>query len=411
MILVDFWSEKNRGDAMMQVAMLDLFQGLQHVVVLDSGANEYREFSTHMTESLSAHPELLFTPAPKLSHFFRPPGRVHNLLNKLVLVLNLLLVPMWSLLYRWRLIFLIPRSVKRTFDAISSADIVLWNGRNFRSNSALLEFLEFFDLSTMTVSSFILRKQVVALGVSVWPMRSRLGRLYLRWLFHKCKSVYARESSSYDYIQQFAPRTKLFRIPDLSFYYLRRFPRKEKRANVTKTIGIVVKDPVRRNGIDVGQYANAIARFVTTLSSETDIDIRMISQAGIENEAEEESMSLLMEKFSSEEMSVTRTTKNPSIEQLVHEYLECDFVISSRMHACIACAYLGVPFLAIPYDWGAKWSILSDLGDFSYSPMEELGALQDRDYADLVDQALEFDIGPKIYELGAQLESLKMELV
>ena len=132
-LIVDYWSDYNRGDAMMQVAILQLVDQWPSVVALDSGINEYKEFSKQLDESKAIGP-IEFTPSPKLSLYFRKSGKLSNLANKLIMVANVLVFHFIMLMWKLRIKFLIPNGARKLLGEISASEVIIWNGRNFRGN-------------------------------------------------------------------------------------------------------------------------------------------------------------------------------------------------------------------------------------------------------------------------------------
>ncbi|WP_084495406.1 polysaccharide pyruvyl transferase family protein [Spongiibacter tropicus] len=378
-LIVDYWSDYNRGDAMMQVAILQLVDQWPSVVALDSGINEYKEFSKQLDESKAIGP-IEFTPSPKLSLYFRKSGKLSNLANKLIMVANVLVFHFIMLMWKLRIKFLIPNGARKLLGEISASEVIIWNGRNFRGNKKLFEFFEFFDLCTCAIASIYMKKKVYALGVSVWEPKSVAGSWLLRKIFSRCERVYAREDVSLQLLEKnimSGSKEKLKYLPDLSFFYMKKNIAEESdlRDSSIFTIGVVPKDPVKRNGISLDNYSkfvsNLAAEVAGSIGNGRKVRFKFINQAVLENEPNDEAIELIGKKLSSLG-EVIGPKSNPSLEDLSIAYRECDFVISSRMHGCILSSYLGRPFIGIPYDRGAKWGILERLGDCVLLPMEEI---------------------------------------
>jgi polysaccharide pyruvyl transferase WcaK-like protein len=377
--VIDYWSDYNRGDAMMQVAILQLIDSWPATVALDSGFNEYQKFSSQLDETSSIG-DVEFIPSPKFSYYFRGPGKVNNLINKSLLLFNILFVHVFVVLSAMHLGWLLPKSVRKFFNTINDADIVVWNGRNFRSNNKLFELLEFFDLCSSALCAIYMKKKVYALGVSVWEPRTSLGKWLLRAVFSRCEAVYAREDVSLSYIKEKLMPSDSLRVkylPDLSFYYMENnlSDKKDLRQGDVLTVGIVPKDPVRRNKVSLQEYSNFIVELVKEIvhkkADGKAVRFRFINQAVLENEPNDEAIELIGKGLSGLG-EIIDPDRQPSLEGLSETYRQCDYVVSSRMHGCIMSSYLGRPFIGIPYDTGAKWGILERLGPCVLVPMEKI---------------------------------------
>lgn len=377
--VIDYWSDYNRGDAMMQVAILQLIDQWPAIVSLDSGVNEYRRFSQQLDETLSTG-DINFLPSPKFSYYFRKPGKIRNALNKLVLVVNFLIVHFFVLIRFTGMSWLLPKSIRNFFNAIDEADIVVWNGRNFRSNNKFFEFFEFFDLCCAAICAIYMKKKVYALGVSIWTPKSLTGLTLLRKVFSRCSMVYAREDVSLKVLKEEIIPGKAANcayLPDLSFYYMTKNlgDASDLRSKSIFTIGIVPKDPVRRNRISIDDYANFIVKTVKEVvkreSGDKQLRFKFINQAVLENEPNDEAVELVSRQLKNIG-EIVDPVRQPTLSDLSIAYRECDFVISSRMHGCILSSFFNRPFIGIPYDAGAKWGILERLGDCVLIPMESI---------------------------------------
>jgi polysaccharide pyruvyl transferase WcaK-like protein len=376
--IIDYWSDYNRGDAMMQVAILQLVNRLPSTVILDSGCNEYKRFSAQLDETQKIG-NVNFLPSPKLSFYFRAPGKIKNIINKLCLIANVFVFHLFFLVRSCRLDWLIPSSVKGFFDEIEAADVVIWNGRNFRSNNKSFEFFEYFDLCCAAICAIYMNKEVYALGVSIWTPKSALGLSLLRRVFSRCSMVYAREDVSLEVLKkEILPDNNELcgYLPDLSFFYMEKnlAETADLRPEGFFTIGIVPKDPVRRNKISLDEYAEFVVEIVKEVVKQQGnlpLRFKFINQAVLENEPNDEAVEFIGRQLRGVG-EVIEPIRQPTLNDLSIAYRECDFVISSRMHGCILSAFFNRPFVGIPYDAGAKWGILERLGDCVLIPMEAI---------------------------------------
>ncbi|NKI19560.1 polysaccharide pyruvyl transferase family protein [Spongiibacter sp. KMU-166] len=416
-LIIDYWSDYNRGDAMMQVAILQLIKQWPADVVLDSGCNEFREFSKQLDETTKVG-DVSFYPSPKLSYFFRGEGKFQILLNKLCLIANVFVFHFFYLLNAVGLKTLLPKSVRSFFQQVKNADVIIWNGRNFRSNKKFFEFFEFFDLCCAAIAALYMGKKVYALGVSIWLPKSRIGLLLLRAVFSRCATVYAREDISLEVLQrEIIPtyKNKCAYLPDLSFFYMKNNleENEDLRSEGIYTIGIVPKDPVRRNSVSLQEYSNYIVRIAEAVISELaegrEIQFKFVNQAVLDNEPNEEAVAIISEALCPLGVIVD-PMRRPMLSDLSEAYRSCDFVISSRMHGCIMSAYLGRPFIGIPYDAGAKWGILQRLGECVLVPMEDIGGKRE-DFTLLIERSQKFSPKNRMLQESDEIESIIQNVI
>lgn len=416
-LVIDYWSDYNRGDAMMQVAILQLINQWPAEVVLDSGFNEFKKFSTQLDET-SKVGEVTFHASPKLSYYFRGSGKLPNLLNKICLVANVALFHFFYLLNILGLKFLLPKSVAHFFKLVNAAEVVVWNGRNFRSNKKSFEFFEFFDLCCAAIAALYMKKKVYALGVSIWRPKSAIGMSLLRFVFSKCEMVYAREDISYKILHEEIIRESKGRcgyLPDLSFFYMKKNLEQDEdlRSASCYTIGIVPKDPVRRNNLSLKAYANYIVdlakKVISELAGERAVRFKFVNQAVLENEPNDEAVAIISEALRSLG-EIVDPIRRPMLSDLSEAYRSCDFVISSRMHGCIMSSYLGRPFVGIPYDAGAKWGILERLGECVLVPMEEI-ANKPEDFGALIKRSMDFTPREAMQRESDEIETIVSSVV
>jgi len=262
-------------------------------------------------------------------------------------------------------VFLPPRFVN-TLSVLSNADLIIWNGRNFRGNSFFKEPYNIWTLVYNPLVCIALKKPIACVKASMWPLRNPISRQLLRFVFRRCFFISVREKNSELLIKQLlggkGPPITL--LPDPSFFVLKDLTRPylsiERVHNDTLQVGLTVFDHPRLKVKVRAQYIKAMQHIVSYVISELKGRVVVIPQATYFMEDTSRITEEILAAVDRSKVNVIH--KEPSIEDLVRVYAELDFLIATRMHSAIFALAVGTPVLAIAYDPGSKWDILGMLG-------------------------------------------------
>jgi colanic acid/amylovoran biosynthesis protein len=372
-LLLDFCSEKNRGDAALQIGLIELVRRrlptARLTVMSALGANQWPQLLDELAISAPLVDEVVggFRPT------FVPMGsrllqvrRVRQVAIVTSTLAGLLMLPLWPILAATPgLRALLPRSLRRTLTAMRSADLVLWRGRNFRANPARREPIEVWArLYNMSVA-IAFRKPVASVAASVWPLRNRLARSMFRLVLGKTIFMSLRDRSSFDYATGLlhGKATRLELLPDLSLATMagasKALAERQPPSRLSR-LGLTVNDWGEWDQKSRDGYIDALHGFLTRFLESGDTEVVLIPQVTVEMES-----SGLIERRLVRELGTERVTVvggRPTIEDLESLYAGVDLLVATRMHSAIFALCQGTPVVTIPYDAGAKWGVLDIMG-------------------------------------------------
>jgi polysaccharide pyruvyl transferase WcaK-like protein len=381
-LLLDFVSEKNRGDAARQVGLLKLvyqnFHDLEVSVISVFGANQYPALKDEY-DHLKKFPVTIlgglnptFYPIHQHTHrsnfLFELLQAICSLPSLLLLIaLKLKIQP--GLLNRFLSI-----EYRKTLKQILEADIVIWKGQNIRSrNNWILEIYRIFISVYHPLLCGILTKPMACVGGSVWSLNSPISRYILRSAFNKCAFISVREESSYLETlkllgNQDSSRVEL--LPDLSFAAFNdRKAILQKRRRIPNTIypqiiGLTIVDWKDDGKEARNSYKESIHRIIDFFIEKESL-IVIIPQV---TKKWESSSDLILQIVTAHDKksSITCIEGEPTVDELLSIYSKLDFLVATRMHSAIFAAAVNTPLMAISYDSGGKWGILGDLGYEDY---------------------------------------------
>lgn len=377
LVLLDFASEKNRGDAAMQVSMIELsqkyFPGASLSVVTVFGTNQcpecleqfdhtypkYKDSVSYVGGLLTTH-DAISNKRNISNKYLEKIQRVFHLVGVyffILLIFTRIPTPVWS----WAL----SNEKQSTLITLQEADYIIWNGRNFRGYTILGEILQMLRLLVHPLFCIGLQKPMVCLGASVWDLRSSLSRALLLFVFSRCQLVTLRENFSYNYIQRLMANrkfsTRYMQVPDLSLYMLSQMhvPRVIPDGLISVTITLVGEREVGDRDL-YRAYIEAQKQLVEYLQKTYNARFIVVPQVIFEAESNTSAIEQVFSGVSKESYHIIN--KPLTVAELVAVYRDSQMLIASRMHSAIFALTQGVPVLAIAYDEGAKWNILADMG-------------------------------------------------
>jgi polysaccharide pyruvyl transferase WcaK-like protein len=409
--VAEFWSELNRGDAAMQVCIVDRLHSMDASISLnvDYGWNEYRKFLNELDHTGSIIGEDAVLPGNRVSfhdRFARSSRWVRRTLVVWTFVANSF-IQLWTrLAARFGLPQLAPAAAKALWKAIDGADLIVWNGRNFRSNSAFREIMEIADLLWTPWTLFLAKRtgqRLVALGVSVWPLRTRLGRLLVRRALAHCDLVYAREADTLEYLRGELGLIEARPMPDLSFHTLNALGRPERALQSgQRVLGLALKEWTVDGPEARDAYLSSVVGFATDLHARGEItSVLFVDQVPMEKESTEAIRNEAQAMLDGAGIPWAEAHGRLTISELLDVYAACCLVLSSRMHGAIFAIWSGAPTITISYDTGAKWSILRGIGVFSDLPIREISTPRLREIYSRLDEYCPVDEACARMEAGA----------
>lgn len=375
LLFLDFSSETNIGDIALQEGLVALtrrhFPDAKLAATVIFGANQEYKVGNHFS-ALFNHRDIQVEGA--LRPTFYPLGNgVRNIyvaeaLNVLGLLAGLLVV-LGLMLNRSVTKGLLPKSFRRTISLIEESDLILWKGKNFRGRNSL-----FFEVYRVLIRLFMplvclaLGKKIACISASIWPLNFSLTRRMLRAVLRRCIHVSVRESKSLEEANKLlagvpgAPQVHLF--PDLSFALLRDMQKKPPTSeSKPRTVAFTIVD-WSEDGAEIrARYKNSISALMDDLADTYSASIQIVPQVIKEWESAEGIVSEILNTVKpSTRERITTPKPAHSVESMVEIYRGVDYLVATRMHSAIFALSIGTPVLAVPYDAGAKWNILEDIG-------------------------------------------------
>ncbi len=377
-VLLDFASEKNRGDAAMQMSIILLtkkyFPTAALSVITVFGVNQHpdclEEFDhtyplhkgdvSYVGGIMSTYESINASDTKNLTYHQSSPGRILRLMLMFCITV-FVKVGLPDVLVRKCM----SNEGWKTFQIIRNADFILWNGRNFRGYSVVKEPFAIYSLCIHPLLCIVLGKPMVCLGASVWRLKNPISRYILRYTLSRCILVTLRESASFSYVHSLAPdlvkRDILRQVPDLSLPVLQQMPHIVKPINKQPVIVMTIVGQREIGNQNIyHSYISAMHNLAQYICSELKGTIVIMPQVVYKTEPNAKAIE---EIFTGIERSrYTVITEEYSVQQLVEAYRKADFLIATRMHSAIFALTAGTAVLAITYDSGAKWDILKNMG-------------------------------------------------
>lgn len=372
-LLLDVWSDRNRGDAAMQIALVRLIRRrlpqsrITAMTVL--GANQSSTIAGEFDETGPLVDEIVGGFRPTTAPIGSRQARalwVRKAVGAASLLAGFVALPIWPVAARSRAVrALLPRSLQRTVLAMQSADLVIWRGRNFRANSIGREPVEVWTRIYNPLVALMLGKPVACIGSSVWPLRHPLARLMVRSVAGRALFVSLREQASFDCAATLLhdKPVRLELLPDLSLVIVagekasiahRQLPAKPAR------LGVTLNDwrGCGRKAHD--EYVRALVRFLGRFLEGGGTEVVLIPQVTLAMERADSIERILVEKLGADRVRVV--AGSPSVMELTSLYAGIDLLIATRLHSAVFALCQGTPVVAIPYDAGAKWGVLDTIG-------------------------------------------------
>ncbi len=363
----------------MQIGLIRLvkkyFENAQVAVVTVFGANQVQDIRDEFDHTLTTDVALLGGLKPTFYPLQKGTTRSElaiELLNATAFLFSVLVIFFARILPTSWVAFLLPMNFKKTFLTLHEADLIIWNGRNFRSRkNPLLELYRMYNLLFHPLVCIALSKKMVCIGGSVWNLNSAITRWLLRFVFARCTFVSMREERSFQVAQKLMGNntsTVMQQLPDLSFAAMKTVTRQPTgKVNVSDTnypvkVGITLVD-WRSDGSAIREnYKKVMSECIQRLI-ENGSEVFLIPQVTKKWENFEEIYEEVLNTLDPQQRGkITIIEGEPMIEELQDIYLGLDLLVATRMHSAIFSATVGTPVIAIAYDSGGKWGILEKIG-------------------------------------------------
>lgn len=374
-LLLDLWSDRNRGDAAMQVGFVQLLReqlpACRLTVMTAFGVNQWPTFVSELDETGAIVDEVVGGFGPTFDPLGKPPpqGRWGLRLRKASGgLLGAMLLPIWPLLIRLKwLDGVLPQAIRNSVRAMRSADLVIWNGRNFRAASIRREPYDMWNLLYNPFVALICAKPVACIGASFWPLEGKLSRGLVRKVVSKAYFLSVREPASYAFASELlkGTQTTVQLLPDMSLAVLARganglAPSRRSQPSDLRRVGLTIVDWPQLGVRGRERYVEAVRTTLLHILETDETEVIVVPQVTYEME---QTGSLAREILLDIDADrVTLIHGRPTVTELVRIYASLDLLIATRMHSAIFALSQGTPVVTIPYDEGGKWGIIEMMG-------------------------------------------------
>lgn len=202
------------------------------------------------------------------------------------------------------------------------------------------------------VAAIAARTPLVLAPQTFGPFTSKVQLALFRWVCRRSALCAARDSVSLSLASQSGPATRAILVADLAFALPFIQPKCEG-PNPRTAIGLNVSGllwtATAKDKFYVPNYKAVIIELTQRLGNDRSHEIHLISHVGGEQGGSETSDFFACTELAERnpDLKLVPLFKDPSSAK---DYIAgLDFFVGSRMHACIAAASAGVPFVALSY--------------------------------------------------------------
>lgn len=374
-IVTDVWSDRNKGDAAMNVATIQIlknsFPSADISVCSLFGANQMyvaiQESFLTRKENISSFIGGLFPTYHEVD--VASDGRVSGKLWKTLVLIRCFLtigfetVLLLAVFFNLRkvLTYLLPREFRRSLNVFSSADLVVSrrsivpSAVSMGKNSLYEPYFLFKELFHICLA-IVMKKPLALLGQSIWPSINPLSRKLVKWVLDKSILVTLREEVSYDYIKQLGvDESKVYVLPDLSFWLYNKGKAQLKpypRNRVKPVIGFTFVDWQAGGRSERDNYISVMADFIRYVTNVHNCKVIIVSQVVYPPQDSREIAQLIATKSRCKDIEFI--WGDFSLKELFELYSQLDFVIATPLHSGIFSLCVGTPAIMIAYDGGPK---------------------------------------------------------
>lgn len=366
-LLLDLWTDANRGDCALQSGLVsmvrDRWPSAKIVGIFRFGSNEIASAMPEVASTVASLDEIcggLRRTYYSAENF----NRFGTIAAKLLSLLSFIEVLAFVLAYSLKFRFLLPATKRKVLDLISTADIVIWKGKNFRDYGGLGGINRQLTLLSAGMIATLFSRNVHCVNASVWPMRNRVERYLVRFAFSRCRSISVREPASLSALKQIGIEDVRHHFAqDLSFYCLRRTfnATGRRRENIDSlydvSLTITQWGGSKAQRVYVDSLRRCLVRLVEAGARRFAI-VPQVTRVAEDNSALTAAVRELLPDGSG--ISIDIVEGSPDISDLLDIYERSSLLIGTRMHSCVFAMSVGTPFVAIAYDAGPKWDILKE---------------------------------------------------
>jgi colanic acid/amylovoran biosynthesis protein len=366
-VVVDLWTDANRGDDALQVGLVEMVRRHHPTArvtgIFRFGTNELADAAPEITDTSAALDRVLG--GLRRTHYSAAhadgTGGARHLATSLASFVEAYACIAAFLVLRRGSRPLVGPARYRTLDALRRADLVVWKGKNFRAYPGLTSVSRTLTLCGAGHMAGLLARDLVCVNASFWPIEGALPRWLYRRAFARVRAVTVRDRSSAGHATALlGDDARVQWCADLSF------PLVAARAGASGAAAgrwdVALTVTGWGSEVDRRRYVDALVaagRALVGLGARRFVVVPQVTRRA---EDASELVDEVVRRIGAEPgASVEVVEGAPSIDELLATYRGCRMLVGSRMHSCVFARAVGVPFVAVAYDEGPKWEILTEL--------------------------------------------------
>lgn len=225
---------------------------------------------------------------------------------------------------------------------IIKSDVLISGGGSLLQDITSLKSLIYY--LTIIFTALIFRKKVIIFAQGITPFRTKIGAFLTKFILKKCYKITLRDKNSIDFLKKWKIEAQLIFDPAWSV---------SSNNNIVKK-GIGVQ--LRYYKFLSDDFLNTLAKYLSEQFSNQ--EIKLLSLQDSVDLPILEKFKLYLDKYGL--TSVIK--KNLTVDEIINEINQLEFLIGMRFHACLIASKLKVKVLGINYD--IKVKTLSDFVNF-----------------------------------------------
>jgi polysaccharide pyruvyl transferase WcaK-like protein len=276
----------------------------------------------------------------------------------------------------------------------------------------------FFFLWLTKVIAIVRKRPLVLSPQTIGPFTKAPYRWLARMVMERAEAVVARDDASLAVLKRMAPKARAILSVDVAFalpFEDRSRERLGKRLRVgVNASGLLFNEAeAGRDRFGLGyDYAALTRRFIRAVLEREDADVHLITHA-VSTTLRYDDDGRVADRLHAEFPATVRATQFESPSAAKSYISSLDFLVSGRMHACIAALSSGVP--VVPVAYSRKFSGL--FGMLGYPSLIPIGGVSEDDALSYLLDSLErrselaADATASVTKVGEMLSSYQAELV
>jgi colanic acid/amylovoran biosynthesis protein len=364
-VLLDLWTDSNRGDNCLQAGLISMVRkkwpDCEVAGVFRFGINEFAAAQTEISETQSKL-DKSFGGLRRTYYSASNHAKYTGFAHQLVSMYSFLELFIILFLAKLRLKSVLPKSHRDVVSVLTNADLVIWKGKNFRDYGGFKGLNRQSTLLIAGVIGRVLNNKLYCVNASVWHMRNPLERDLTKRVLKMCRAVTVRDRASEANLKMICGEDlPIFFAQDLSFFDLSanyQAMGKKRSAQIQPKYDLALTITEWGKGDEQKVYLNTILLTIEKLAQASVKRVAIVPQVTRASESNALMIQKILENSCAVEFEVLPGA--PKIDELLNIYEMSSMVIGTRMHSCVFARSVGTPFIAIAYDAGPKWDILTE---------------------------------------------------